>query len=602
MLNTTNIVNSWNASWRLVWHRPRRYLLNTLIWGFVMTAPLLPGLVTREVFNSLTGDAPALFGFWTLIALLVVIGFGHFGAIMSAIIAYVPFRYFISGTLKVNLLKHILRRPGAAALPNSAGEAISRFRGDADHLVDFAADRLIDGPGMLGSALIGMLILFWINPVITLAVIVPMAMVVLLVTIMRKRLETYREAKRKAAGQVTGFIGEMFGAVQSVKVANAVTGVNHRLRALNESRRKATLQDTLTSELLHTAFMGTTELSMGMILIMAGFTIGGASFSGETFTIGDFALFAAFLFPITEGITFMGNSLAMYRQTNVSVKRMTELLQGPNADVLLEKTDIHLFEEGPTQIIPAKTAADYLDRVTALNLTYRYPSTGRGIENVALDLPRGSFTVVTGRIGSGKTTLLRCLLGLLPLDAGEVRWNGKLIEERGDFLVPPRAAYTGQVPRLFSDTLHANMLLGMADSQEAIDSAIHAAVMEKDLGDLENGLETVVGPRGVKLSGGQIQRTAAARMLVREPELYVFDDLSSALDVETEKTLWNRLFDREGRGDHTPTCLVVSHRKPALRRADHIIVLEEGRVVDEGKLDELLGRCDEMRRLWAGEM
>lgn len=595
------MINTWNASWALVWHRPGRYFLNALIWGLVGVTPLLPGLVTREIFNALTGDAPALFGFWTLVAILAAIGFARFGIIIAAVVNYVPFRYLISGTLKINLMKYILRRPGAAALPNSAGEAISRFRGDANHLTNFAADRLIDAPGLLLSTVLALAMLIWINSQIALAVIIPTVAVVLLVVVMRRRLEQYRDAKRKAAGQVTGFIGEMFGAVQSVKVANAGAGVRTRLTELNEKRRRASLKDTLCSELLHTTFMSTTEISMGLILILAGFTVGTNSFSQDSFTLGDFALFASFLFPITEGITFLGNMLAMHRQTNVSVKRMTELLQGPPSSALVEKTDVHLFQIPDPTVIPAKTEADRLQRLTAHGLTYRYAATQRGIENVNLDLPRGSFTVITGRIGSGKTTLLRVLLGLLPLDDGQILWNGRRIAEPGEFLVPPRAAYTAQVPRLFSDSLRLNVLMGMAEDPVAIQRALHTAVMDKDLGDLENGLETVVGPRGVKLSGGQIQRTAAARMLVREPELYVFDDLSSALDVETEKMLWSRLFERQAQGEHTPTCLVVSHRKPALRRADHILVLEEGKVVDQGTLDELLGRCREMQRLWAGE-
>jgi ATP-binding cassette subfamily B protein len=118
-------------------------------------------------------------------------------------------------------------------------------------------------------------------------------------------------------------------------------------------------------------------------------------------------------------------------------------------------------------------------------------------------------------------------------------------------------------------------------------------VLDQDVETLEKGLETRVGPKGVKLSGGQVQRAAAARMLIRRAELLVFDDLSSALDVDTERRLWDQLFS----GSDT-TCLVVSHRRAVLRQADQIILMDKGRVADTGTLDELLARSAEMRLLW----
>jgi ATP-binding cassette subfamily B protein len=288
--------------------------------------------------------------------------------------------------------------------------------------------------------------------------------------------------------------------------------------------------------------------------------------------------------------------VARYQQIAVSFDRVAYVIEGAPRSKLVEHNAIYMDGELPEVDYRPKQAEDELHALHISGLTYRHPESGRGIEAIDVKLERGSFTVVTGRIGSGKTTFLRTLQGLLPKDAGEIRWNGQVVDDLAEFFVPPHTSYTPQVPRLFSDALRDNILLGIPEDEADIARAIKSAVMERDLQELDNGLDTMVGPRGVRLSGGQMQRTAASRMFVRDPELLIFDDLSSALDVETEQQLWNRVFSREG-----ATCLAVSHRKVALRRADQIIVLKDGRIEAQGRLEDLLESCEEMQRLWAGD-
>ena len=194
------------------------------------------------------------------------------------------------------------------------------------------------------------------------------------------------------------------------------------------------------------------------------------------------------------------------------------------------------------------------------------------MHDVTFSMERGDFVVLTGPVGAGKSTLLRALLGLAwrAEVTGEVHWNGQLLTDRAAFLIPPNAAFLPQVPQLVSDSVRDNVGLGPVPTDD-LSRALAMAAIDDDIASLPGGTDTLIGPRGLRLSGGQRQRLATARALVHGPELVVLDDLSSAVDVETELQLWENL------AAAGLTVLAVSHRAVAFERADLVLHLDAGR-------------------------
>ncbi|MEV0999164.1 ABC transporter ATP-binding protein [Nonomuraea sp. NPDC050202] len=567
----------------------RRYLVGALLWLPVHVIPLAGGLILQQVFDQISGHQPAALRatLWWCAAFVGV-------ELVRGVVIVVAWTYGVywwsaaATLLRANVLRSVLtaRGPAAARLPHSSGEAVARLRDDVADAVDFT-DESVSLAGTTLFAAAALPIMASVDPVITLVLALPMIAIGVLSRTMRRAVARLHRRARRLGAAVTAYVGEVFGGALALKTAGAEAAALERLREHNRRRRDAAVRDRMATDLLSAATTTTIELSTGLVLLLAA-----PAMRGGDFTVGDLALFTSYIGWLTALPRSIGTILYRLPQAAVATERLTGLM-APHEDAgtLSRGADVWLHRDPPPAAPPPRHA-DPLRVLEARGLTVR-----GALHGVDLRLERGTFTVITGAVGAGKTTLVRALLGLLPLDGGTISWNGAPVADPGTFLVPGRTAYAGQVPRLFSATLRENLLLGLPAGDDDARRALELAAFEQDLAGMPDGLGTVVGPRGVRLSGGQVQRATAARALVREPDLLVVDDLSSALDVETEQLLWERI---AGRGPGT--VLVVSHRQAALERADQVIVLDRGRVAGRGRLEELLESCPEMRRLWHAEL
>jgi ATP-binding cassette, subfamily B, bacterial len=559
----------WRLGVRLGRHRPVLFVAGCLIVLGFWSAPLLAGLLLRAVFDSVMGDAPAGLNVASLAVLFLAVEAGRAGLLFGMFRLWAHWWISVATMLRVNLLEPQVVSGGPRAAPNvtDAGAAVTLFRDDVDDFVMWV-DTWLDVAATVVFAAVALVVMVRIDPVVTVAVALPLLVVFVLNRVLTPRIRGYRRADREATERVTGFLGELFASVQAVKVTGGEDRAVARLARLNDGRKRTALRDRLLGDSLEAVNSSTVDLSIGLVLLLAA-----GSMRDGSFTVGDLALFTLYVGWLGALPRWMGFLLKRHRHAQVAAGRMGALqpVEDPAGFVTPRRPDL-LARPLAEQLVDAATLRPAQVSVRGLQLQRADGSVG--LHGIDLDLPAGSFTVVTGPVGAGKSTLLRALLGLVGPVEGEIVVDGEVVTDPAAFFVPPRSAYVSQVPRLFTDTLRDNLTMGRNTDDDAVTSALRTAVMEDDLADMPDGLETVIGSRGVRLSGGQVQRAAAARALVTSPRLLVVDDLSSALDVATERTLWDGLL----REDH-PTILAVSHREATLARADQVLTMARGRLI-----------------------
>jgi ATP-binding cassette subfamily B protein len=560
--------NVWALAWRAAQHRRRTFWIGWTLFVLFFTFPVATGWLLGTGFDALsdgrTGEV------YVIAAAIVVCETLRMVSIHHGALVWTQAWVHIQSFLRANLLVAQMASggPEAGQPVGSAGEAITHFRDDTEDIA-----MLIDGILDLSAGVVftagAAFVLGSIDARAAAVLLIPLAGVALATRTLDTRIKRYRAADRAAAAAVSGLLGDVMAAATTVKVNDAVDPVVARLTTLVDHRRHTAVRDRVLDESVWAFSQGAADVGLGLVLLVSA----GALASGE-FAVGDLAVFTAYLGWLSFLPRMVGRMMARRKQAAVAFVRMAGLVADADPRNTVRDRELPIAARDvrvrPHTVRPARVPLHELE-VRGLSATY--PGAA-GVHDVSFRLAASSFTVLTGEIGAGKSTLLRAVLGLAANAdvSGEVRWNGELLDDRAAFLIPPNAAFLPQVPQLVSDSLADNIALGAVD-RARLDRALELAAVRTDVADMADGADTLIGPRGLRLSGGQRQRVATARALVHAPELVVLDDVSSALDVETEVQLWTNL------AAAGMTVLAVSHRAVAFERADQVLRLERGTLV-----------------------
>ncbi|MFM2310422.1 MAG: hypothetical protein RLY87_2544 [Chloroflexota bacterium] len=544
------------------------YVINLVAIVIELLVELLPGILVREVLNTLQAGQQHSIP-WMLLGAFVGIALVRFVMYWIATYTNIKMRIPTMNAMRFSLLSRLLQLPAVAALKGSPGEIVSRLRDDIGELPQVVV-QINDILALSAFAVISFWMMYSIAPDATLAIALPLIMIVVGARFAYDKIYYYRTERRRATGRVIGFIAETYGSVQAVQVAGAEKHVLRHFQTLNTVREHATLREVLYDGVLGASFHSSLTIGIAIMMLMVN-----QSARTGAFGAGDVAFFVYNLGIISELLFEIGVFIGRQQQLKVSIQRLEYVGHGQPVSDMFSLTE-------PATVAPMPALESFAIR----DLGVTWPSGAVGIKNIDIDLAPGRLVVVTGPVGSGKTTLLRAVLGMLPQVTGSISWNGERITDTAERFVPPSVAYTSQVPRLFSDTLRENITQGRPNVEHHIGTAVHGAVMEYDVAQFEQGVDTLVGSRGVRLSGGQVQRAAFARMLYETPQVWCIDDVSSALDIVTEQSLWQRF----GTIRAKVACLIVTHRPAVMHMADEILVLEHGAILARGTYRELRER------------
>ncbi len=450
------------------------------------------------------------------------------------------------------------------------GDLITRMTDDvAEKLSWFACSgifRFYEATVMVTFTIIMMLM---IDPLLTLWSAGPLPILIVIFFRSSSLLDKRYDHLQKRISALNDVMEACFSGIRVVKAYVKETAQKLKFRGAVRDRRDAEIDAIKIGTVIDSLYMYIWQIGVIIVLVAGGYMAIGADLS-----LGKLMAFVFYVVYLVYPMFDIGQFLVKSRQSGVSIDRLTELERV--APMVGDRG--HITGDGS---IRGSLVFD--------NVAFAFPGSSRKIiDGVSFDIDAGQTVALVGKVGCGKTWLVNMIPRLVDPSSGRITLDGRDLRQYRLKDLRGRVGYVPQEPILFSDTVRNNILFGREDISEAVLAwAVEVSQFEDEIASFPKGIDTPIGTRGMTISGGQKQRLALARALVKKPKILILDDCTSALDSRTEAALWQRLHDvMPGM-----TAILITHRPDALERADAIYVMEDGRIVESGAHRELLS-CD----------
>ena len=483
--------------------------------------------------------------------------------------------------IRMDATKSLMEMEASYFETRQTGNLMSVLSADVAQLEDIISDSSTSIIRIVTTFITAFAILFWMSPTLSIILFAPLVLIVPMVIWFSTRVQRKYRKQRESTGGIVAILENVLSGITVVQAYNATPFETERIESQSGDYRDQAIQAAFIRNRFIPGIYVVAGISFGLLVSAGGWVMS----SGEI-SVGQFVTFLLISTRMTMPMFILGMLLNQLQKGEAASRRVFAIID---------------LEPSISDSEGAKDLDEPITTVSFDSVTFAYPSTSVNVLNdVSFRVESGGFLGIMGHTGAGKSTILKLVEKFYQPQSGQVRINGQDISEFTIHSIRSRIGFVSQDPFLFFGTIRDNVAYARDARDDDVKLALETAGAWEFVAELEKGMETMVGDRGVRLSGGQRARISLARALLMNPDVLILDEASAALDAETEKRIQQSLFGGgNGSNGKKRITIGVAHRLATIRNADEIISMVDGAIVERGSHQELLDNDSVYASQWA---